>query len=1162
VHIILDLQACQSPEGRRRGVGRYSLALARAMLANPHGHEMTVLLNASMGDSIEYLRGQFDGLLPQSRIVTWDGLAPVSWIDPSTAFRRSASEVLRREVLRRLKPDVVHVASLFDGFGDDVVSAIHPDDGYLNAVTLYDLIPLAHQETYLADERVRRWYMAKIDHLKRADLLLGISRFSCDEAAELLGIAQERLTNISGAADPMFKPLQYPEHFRHELMSRYGLSRPFVMYAGGFDSRKNIAALVRAFALLPDAVRKGHQLAIVGGAPEPEQKALAAVIASSGLDASEVVFTGYVPDVDLMKLYNLCALYVFPSLQEGFGLPALEAMSSGALVIGSNASSLPEVIGYEEALFDPKDPQAIQAKMLVALTDDGFRSVLREHGQRQPLRFSWQESARRAMSALAAAAERARVSRTGANSAPVQGWRGLTAWLPAPGHEPKPMRHLGDCTVYADDDCDGVQPHRPLSALAAEREHFDRVVIEVSDHAYCAKTLPFAATGMADLVLRDNRLGMLLGALATTPAGRELVISLVYRSGGYPAISAAVASGFSAEVLARVFSPLDLQTLGCAQFLPGEDAAIRADGGNGHWREEARAVIGEIASHERLGSVSEEDWRRIATAVSRDLPIATSAKPQWLVDISTLFVTDAGTGIQRVVRHVLDELIKDAPSGYRVEPICLGEDGIFRYARSYCARRYYAGETLPPDDPVEFAAGDVYLGLDLVAHLLPKYIERFRDLRNRGVQQHYVVYDLLPVLRPDCFDPPSLPLFRSWYEAVAEVADSLMCISKAVADEFKLWLDQARPVRYRPLMIGYFHLGADLGAPHVRQAAAVQGNAQLAALGDRTTFLMVGTVEPRKGHAQTLAAFERLWSQGREVNLLIIGKPGWLMDELLAHMRNHPERGKRLFWYEQAADDLLLGAYARASALIMASEGEGFGLPLIEGAHHGLPLVARDLPVFREIAGEHAHYFSGYDPQSLARSLDQWLALDAQGRAPQSDGMRWMTWSKATRQLVERVRLQHWVHAWLPGGEWRHAAYDYRFRSDVGKLVRGRMHTTGAAGLLLYGLPLALQMGRYVVKIQGGWDGDEGCALLEICSQSVDVLHLRRELCAQDKLATGCLAVVELALGADVSDLDIRIHVDAVSKLWISELRLHPVDQRPPHSEPSPLAESIDERSA
>lgn len=1161
MHIVLDVQACQSPEGRRRGVGRYSLALAKAMLANPHGHEMTVLLNASMGDSIECLRGELDGLLPPSRIVTWDALAPVSWVDPANTFRRSASEVLRREVLRRLKPDAVHVASLFDGFGDDVVSAIHPDEGYLNAVTLYDLIPLAHKETYLADDRVRSWYMAKIEHLKRADLLLGISRFSCGEAADLLGLPQERLANISGAADSIFTPLQYPEHFRQELMSRYGLSRPFVMYAGGFDSRKNIAALVRAFALLPDAVRKGHQLAIVGGAPQPEQKALAAVIASSGLDASEVVFTDYVPDVDLVKLYNLCALYVFPSLQEGFGLPALEAMSSGALVIGSNTSSLPEVIGYEQALFDPKDPQAIKAKMLAALTDDGFRAALRAHEQSQPLQFSWQESATRAMSALEAAGEFARSRRVDAKSVPVHGWRGLTAFLSAPGHEHKRVRDLGDCTVYADVDCEGVQPHRPLSAFADEREHFDRVVIEVADHPYCAKTLPFAASGMADLLLRDNRLGVLLSALAATPAGRELVVSLVYRSGGYPAISAAVAAGFSAEVLARVFSSADLQTLGCAQFLPGQDDAESVDGASGHWREEACAVVGEIASYERSGSVSEEDWRRVATAVSRNLPIATAAKPQWLVDISTLFVTDAGTGIQRVVRHVLDELIKDAPGGYRVEPVCLGEDGIFRYARSYCARRYYAGETLPPDDPVEFAAGDVYLGLDLVAHLLPKYIERFRDLRNRGVQQHYVVYDLLPVLRPDCFDPPSLPLFRSWYEAVAEVADSLMCISKAVADEFKIWLDQARPVRYRPLMIGYFHLGADLGAPHVREAAAVQGNAQLAALGDRTTFLMVGTVEPRKGHAQTLAAFERLWSQGRDVNLLIIGKPGWLMDELLAHMRNHPERGKRLFWYEQAADDLLLGSYARASALIMASEGEGFGLPLIEGAHHGLPLVARDLPVFREIAGEHAHYFSGYDPEGLARSLDEWLTLDAQGRAPQSGGMRWMTWSKATRQLVERVQQQHWVHAWVPGGTWRHAAYDYRFQSDVGKLVRGRMHTTGTAGLLLYGLPLALQMGRYVVRLEGGWSGAEGSALLEIRSQSGKVTHIRRDLRPEDQLATGCLAVVELALGGDVSDLDIRVQVDAASKLWIGELVLHPMELRPP-SELSDLAESVGERSA
>jgi glycosyltransferase involved in cell wall biosynthesis len=1145
VHIVLDLQACQSFEARRRGIGRYSLALAKAMALHPRGHDISLLLNANMGgDSVEYLRGEFDGLLPQSRIVAWDCLTPAAYAYGVNAFRRQASEVLRREILRRLKPDVVHVASIFDGAGDDAVSTIPAGERYISAVTLYDLIPLVHQQTYLSDETLRRGYMEKVGYLKQADLLLGISQFSCDEAAELLGIPQERLVNISGAADATFQRLENPDLFRRELTSRYGLTRPFIMYAGGFDARKNIGSLIRAFALLPETLRRGHQLVIVGGAPESERVALSELMVSVGVAPSEVVFTGYVPDSDLVKLYNLCALYVFPSLQEGFGLPALEAMSSGAIVIGSNTSSLPEVIGHDDALFDPRDPHAIKNKMVQALTDSQMRAALSRHGVVQPLKFSWQESARRVLTAFEAAMERgvtqqhARGAQAGRKAA--LSTQGSCALLPAPDSDGVAAHDAHDVVVYADGDCSGIETRHSLGAFAAARESFDRIIIEITDHPYCAKTLPFAQEGAVDLIVRGTEFGVLLNALAASASGRELVLNLVYRSGGYPGLFAAVSSNYSPKVLARIFDPTDFQSLGSAQVIDGVGATSKIIAGK-HWRDEVRAIVTEIAGFEKPGQVSESDWRRVATAISQNLPAPRSAAKQWLVDISNLFVQDAGTGIQRVVRHVLDELIKSPPKGYRIEAVCLGVDGIFRYARSYCARRYFPGETLPPDDPVEFAAGDVYLSLDLIAHLMPPNINRFRDLRNRGVEQHFVVYDLLPLLRPDCFKPPVVPPLRAWYEAVAEVADSVMCISRAVADEFRVWLDQARPVRHRPLNIGYFHLGADLAVPAAHTSAAVGDTKQLADLGGRTTFLMVGTIEPRKAHAQVLAAFEQLWSAGRDVNLLIVGRAGWLVDDLLRQLRKHPERGTRLFWYEEAPDDLLLAAYAEASALIMASEGEGFGLPLIEAAHHGLPLIVRDLPVFREIAEDHAHYFSGFGADDLAHSLDEWLRLHEKGSVPRSDGMRWATWQESTRQLVDHLLGKRWLHSWTVGPEWRHAAYDYRFKSEIGKLVHGRLESTGTPGLLLYGLPLKLQVGRYLVKLYGGWHSHAGHAGLEICSHAGDVMHVRQNLNAAVEPTSGCIANVELTIESDVSDLEIRVRVDEGVALWISELIVRPL---------------------
>ncbi len=1136
MHIVLDLQACQSPEGRRRGIGRYSLALAKAMAAKPRGHTITIFLNETMGDSIEFLRSEFDSLLPQDRIVTWVALAPTASINQENMFRRRASEALRLQAIQKLRPDVVHTASLFDGWGDNVISTIPGTQSYLEAVTCYDLIPLAHEKTYLCDVRVKSWYMEKAKNLCRADVLLGISRFSCCEATELLGISSERMANISGAVDDIFMPLKNAEAFRPALVELYGLQRPFIMYAGGFDARKNIGTLIRAFALLPHELRREHQLVVVGGAPDPELEVLSALAKDVGLDTDEVVFTGYVSDVDLVRFYNLCALYVFPSLQEGFGLPALEAMSCGAIVIGSNTSSLPEVIGREDALFDPQSKSAITEMMTKGLTDQGFRDSLREHGRKQCQKFSWSESAKRAITAFETAVQQRRSGISGFIDKPATRRRAI-AYLPAP-RVPGISSGEGGGVIFANKDCLGVRPKHSLKRFIQDRNRFDRVTIELANVPYCADTLIFATTGVVDIVLCDNTFGRVLETLAHRSEGHKLVVSLLYRGSGYGALRLAIDAGFSATVLDSLVKPQGLTTLGQSQVILSKVADDKIVDETLAWRDNIHHVVMKLAELEHDFTILERDWCAVAQALSSNMTTSTDSLSQWFVDISNLFVNDAGTGIQRVVRHVLDELISKPPSGYRVEPIFLAKDGVFRYARSYCQMRYFNGEMLPPDEPVEFSSTDIYLGLDLTAHLIPLHIKIFRKMRNRGVKQYFVVYDLLPLLRPDCFDPPGLPLFRSWYESVAEVADGVMCISRAVADEFEMWLQQARPRRLRPLGIGWFHLGADLAVATTTPGSGGVLAASLPDLGERPTFLMVGTIEPRKGHAQSLAAFDKLWAQGVQVNLLVIGKPGWLVDDLLQRFRSHPQRGKQLFWLEKAGDDLLLAAYGRASALLMASEGEGFGLPLIEAAHHGVPLLARDLPVFREIAGEHAAYFSGYEPDDLADALLEWLELNARGEAPQSSGMPWMTWAQAAAQLVDVVRRENWVHSWMPSPSHRFGVFDYRFLTQVGHLARGRMTTTGRAGFLLYGPNVPMKASRYRVGIYGGGNGS---AWMDICSSFANNVHIRRDFNVLHNELETLLVEVELSLELDVSDLQTRIFVPADSNLWISRIEINPM---------------------
>jgi glycosyltransferase involved in cell wall biosynthesis len=175
----------------------------------------------------------------------------------------------------------------------------------------------------------------------------------------------------------------------------------------------------------------------------------------------------------------------------------------------------------------------------------------------------------------------------------------------------------------------------------------------------------------------------------------------------------------------------------------------------------------------------------------------------------------------------------------------------------------------------------------------------------------------------------------------------------------------------------------------------------------RPTFLMVGTLEPRKGHAHALTAFEALWADGHALNLVMVGKSGWLVDDLIERIRSHPESENQLFWLSNASDECLEDLYGRATCLLAASEAEGFGLPLIESARRGLPILARDLPVFREVAGSAAYYFTGNSDVVLSAHIADWLALHKVGKAPAPDALAWLTWQQSASQLMAILPPSH-----------------------------------------------------------------------------------------------------------------------------------------------------------
>ncbi len=845
MRLILDLQGAQTAS-RFRGIGRYALSLAQAIVRNRMHHDVVVVLNGMFPETIEPIRAAFDPLLSQDNIRVWLAPGPVRYLDPSNGPRREVAERLREAFIASLEPDLVHIGSLFEGFGDDAVTSIGVFAPQLpTAVTLFDLIPLTSPDPHPAFPDC---YERKLQSLRRADLWLGISQFSCQEAIDRLQLDAGKVVNISCAAGPQFKHIEITETDRDRIMRTHGLNKPFIFWVGTAEPRKNLSGLMQAFALLEPELRAKFQILVLGKMQNAEIAALTRNATGFGLSRDDVVFAGYVSDDDLALLYNMCQVLVFPSLQEGFGLPALEAMQCGAPVIASNNSSLPEVIGLQEAMFDPHSPGAIASKLKRILLDDSFRKTLIAHNLRYAQRFSWDESAKRAIKAFE------------------------------------------DCHSGRKNDLSPVTVYDKLIASVAQ----------ISRNA-------------------PDELSMLPAALAIARNHPE----------------------------------------------PGRERAS-------------------------------------------------------FVDVSELYQRDVNTGVQRVTRSILKQFVDRPPKGYKVVPVYAIKDR-YGYRRARLFMRDFPGaeqSELDEDAIIEPQPGDIFFGLDLQHHVVIQHTDFYEKIRNFGVRVYFLVYDLLPVIFPHYFPLWSSEDHHQWLSVLSQ-SDGVICISRTVADQYVDWLSATGVKRLRPLRIGWCHIGGDFANSAPAHGLPESAQQMLDAIARAPTFLMVGTIEPRKGYAQAIAASEQLWASGCDLQLVIVGKRGWMVERLIERLSRHPQLGKRLFWLEDSSDEYLQTLYGACSCLIAASEGEGFGLPLIEAARNRLPIIARDIPVFREVAGNHAHYFAGRSAEQLARSIADWLKLYAEDRHPKSDAMPWITWAQSAERMKAILFGGDWYALWPSDGRKR-----------------------------------------------------------------------------------------------------------------------------------------------
>ncbi len=255
-------------------------------------------------------------------------------------------------------------------------------------LTLHDVFPLSFPGHSTAFEHlVYRLWLPCVIH--RVDALITDSRHSKSDITRFYHMNDDRVTVVPIASAPHFRPL--PADEVDPVLRHYGLPRPYILYVGSVEPRKNLLRLLDAFVQLHQSL-PAYRLVIVGARNYWKSSPIARAVERLALQGL-VHFTGYIPDEALPALYNGASLFCFPSLYEGFGLPVLEAMACGVPVVTSSTTSLPEVAGDAALLVDPYHVDEIALAMRRILEDPALADDLRLRGLARASLFSWQKTA-------------------------------------------------------------------------------------------------------------------------------------------------------------------------------------------------------------------------------------------------------------------------------------------------------------------------------------------------------------------------------------------------------------------------------------------------------------------------------------------------------------------------------------------------------------------------------------------------------------------------------------------------------------------------------------------------------------------------------------------------------------------------------------------------
>lgn len=385
--------------------------------------------------------------------------------------------------------------------------------------------------------------------------------------------------------------------------------------------------------------------------------------------------------------------------------------------------------------------------------------------------------------------------------------------------------------------------------------------------------------------------------------------------------------------------------------------------------------------------------------------------PTIFYDVTEISRLNRKTGIQRVTWEIFQALKDLASLGiWEIEPVIgvASSKNFYKANIDIKAENFLATTDARAICP---SSTDIFLNVDLHYQIEPELVSLLEAYRTSGCSIYFVIYDILPIIHPNLFDVNDgwfenknfLSQFTYWLCAAVKLSNGLISISKMTQTCVETWFEERSIAKNKRPHLTHFRLGVSLPQRLEKSPTA----RLIGVFNSSITFLMVGTLEPRKGHALALDAFDLLWSEGGKQKLVIIGKSGWKSEALMLRISTHPHLGANLVYINSATDEELAYSYTNANALLSISEAEGFGLPNIEAASYGLPILARDIEVFREVCGSGAYYLP-YDlsPYTLAKYLKIWIELAATGNAPSPSHVKLISWRASALELLDAIRVK------------------------------------------------------------------------------------------------------------------------------------------------------------